>query len=203
MRVRTEARRDLIIEKATALFREMGFERATMSELAQRCGGSKATLYGYFPSKEELFVAVVKASSTSHLSEAVTALTQRAEQQPIKDALTQFGQRMLYVLTNDADALAVYRMVVAEAGRSVVGDLFYSAGPNECILSLAELFAEAIANNELRNNDPHILAKQFLGLVTAETDIRLYQQHPAPVTVNDIQQMVERAVDMFLHGAAV
>ena len=51
MRVRTQARRDTIIEAAIQLFEEAGYEGASMSELARRLGGSKATLYGYFPSK--------------------------------------------------------------------------------------------------------------------------------------------------------
>ncbi len=60
MKVRTEARRNVILEAAVALFKELGYERTSMNELAKRLGGSKATLYGYFASKEELFRAVVK-----------------------------------------------------------------------------------------------------------------------------------------------
>lgn len=47
MRVRTEAR----LREATKLFLEIGYERAMMGELTLRLWGSKATLYGYFPSK--------------------------------------------------------------------------------------------------------------------------------------------------------
>ena len=68
MKVRTEARREAIVEAAATLFQEMGYERASMNELARRLGGSKATLYSYFPSKEALLVAVVKAFTTGHLA---------------------------------------------------------------------------------------------------------------------------------------
>ncbi|CAI1972516.1 Uncharacterized HTH-type transcriptional regulator yvdT [Serratia ficaria] len=74
MKVRTNARRDAIVEEAALLFQEMGYERASMNELAKRVGGSKATLYGYFSSKEELFTAVVRQHVTQHLSEAATEL---------------------------------------------------------------------------------------------------------------------------------
>ncbi len=63
MRVKTEERRQAIIEKAREVFQEEGFDRASMSEIAARVGGSKATLYSYFKSKEELFVAVMKGST--------------------------------------------------------------------------------------------------------------------------------------------
>ena len=75
MKVRTEARRDAIVDAAAELFQECGYERASMNELARRLGGSKATLYNYFPSKESLLVAVVKAYATGHLSDAVDGLS--------------------------------------------------------------------------------------------------------------------------------
>lgn len=55
---------------------------------------------------------------------------------------------------------------------------------------------------ELRGADPHVMALHFLGIVTSETDLRLYQQNPPPLTARQIRGMVERAVDMFLGGAA-
>ena len=60
MRVRTEAKRDAIVGVAAAVFGEMGFERASMDEIAARTGASKATVYGYFGSKQELFLAVIR-----------------------------------------------------------------------------------------------------------------------------------------------
>ena len=59
MRVRTEEKREEIIRIAAELFQENGFERTSMSTISERLGGSKATLYGYFKSKEDLLLAVV------------------------------------------------------------------------------------------------------------------------------------------------
>lgn len=47
MRVRTEAKRDAIVEAASEVFLESGFEGASMAQIATLVGGSKATLYGY------------------------------------------------------------------------------------------------------------------------------------------------------------
>ena len=54
MRVKTEAKRQHIVDVAAQAFRELGFEGASMAEICARVGGSKATLYNYFASKEEL-----------------------------------------------------------------------------------------------------------------------------------------------------
>jgi len=59
MRVRTDERRNAIIQAATEIFAKVGYERASMATIAERTGGSKTTLYGYFPSKEELFWAAM------------------------------------------------------------------------------------------------------------------------------------------------
>lgn len=204
MKVRTEARRTSIIEAAAILFQEVGFERASMNELTKRLGGSKTTLYGYFSSKEELFVEVVRSVATGHLSEAVELLSSYdRDSYPLEQVLIRFGERMLLVLTNDRGALAVYRMVMAEAGRSNIGMLFYEAGPSECNTVLSGWMSEAIMRGELRPGDPRVNAAQFLALLTAEVQERLFLPVSEPLALEQIQALVERAVNMFMLGAAV
>ena len=59
MKTKTESKRQAILKAAAEVFREVGFERASMSDIRARIGGSKATLYNYFPSKEKLFFEVM------------------------------------------------------------------------------------------------------------------------------------------------
>lgn len=201
MKVRTEARRQAIVEAAAQLFQEAGYEGASMNELAKRMGGSKATLYGYFPSKEELFGAVVRTVATAHLFDATRELmTGSVGAAALEMALIHFGERMLFVLTNDAKALAVYRMVVAEAGRSDVGQLFHDAGPSESIAILASVLEAAMERGEIRRTDATVAARQYLALVTAEVTPRVFQRDPPPLSLKEIQQMVVRAADLFFAG---
>jgi AcrR family transcriptional regulator len=51
MRVKSDTRREAILEIAKDLFREVGYERASMAMISARVGGSKATLYSYFKSR--------------------------------------------------------------------------------------------------------------------------------------------------------
>lgn len=204
MKTRTEARRDAIVEAAAQLFEEAGYERASMNELAKRLGGSKTTLYGYFPSKESLFEAVVRSHATGHLADATAGLEGMAagNAAELGDTLLRFGERMLAVLAHDARAMAVYRMVIAEAGRSELGRLFYQSGPAESLATLGGFLHAAMQAGLLRESDPELRAKQFLALVTAEIEERMYQCNPAPLSSEQVRGMVKRAVDMFLAGAA-
>ncbi|WP_410014034.1 TetR/AcrR family transcriptional regulator [Sodalis sp. C49] len=203
MKVRTQARRDAILETAAGLFQEMGYERASMNELAKRLGGSKATLYSYFSSKEGLFSAVVRAYATQHLTEAAEELTTFAQQaQTLAQKLLGFGERMLSVLTSDNKAMSVYRMVVGAAGHSDIGTLFYESGPRESLEKLAVIMTDATARGELRAGDPRLLAAQFLGLVTAEITARTFQRYAEPLSPARVTEITHAAVDMFLSGAA-
>ncbi|KGS14838.1 Regulatory protein, TetR [Pseudomonas coronafaciens pv. garcae] len=203
MKVRTEARREAIIDAAASVFLEMGYERASMNEVTKRMGGSKATIYSYFHSKEELFIAVVNRLATAHLAEAVSELSNTNEMGTdieLRPMLTRFGERMLMMLINDDSALAVYRMVVAESGQSEIGMMFYESGPRECLQTIASTMRIAMQRGQLRSTDPDIAALQLTALLTAETEIRLYQQAPMPLSIEQIRGMVERAVDTFLLG---
>jgi len=71
-RVPRDLRRRHLLELATELFSERGFEAASMDELAQRAGVSKPVIYDQFGSKEGLVVAVVDAMGIE-LNEVIRA----------------------------------------------------------------------------------------------------------------------------------
>lgn len=202
MRVKTQERRDMIIETAAQLFQEVGYENASMQELSKRMGGSKATLYNYFTSKEELFGAVVRSYATGYLSDAADNLFKPDDQHiSLEEKLTLFGERMLQVLTNEGKALAIYRMVIGESGRSDIGQLFHEAGPKQSGLKLAEVMQSAMDNQEIRKDNPYLKALQFLALVTAEVNNRYFYKELQPIAPEQIKEMVARAVRMFFIGA--
>ena len=56
----SDDRRAAMLEIARAAFLREGYAAASMAEIAAKIGGSKATLYSYFPSKKDLFAAVIE-----------------------------------------------------------------------------------------------------------------------------------------------
>ena len=69
---RKEARPQELLDAALSLF-EKGFAASRADEVAQRAGVSKGTLYLYYPSKEELFKAVVRHNLSSLIAEGEEA----------------------------------------------------------------------------------------------------------------------------------
>jgi AcrR family transcriptional regulator len=58
-RLDVDERRAQLLEVGTELFSKHSFEELSMAQIAREAGVSKALLYHYFPSKEELFKAAV------------------------------------------------------------------------------------------------------------------------------------------------
>jgi AcrR family transcriptional regulator len=56
---RGRARLKKILEAATDLFLEVGYEQTSIDAILLQSGGSKSTLYAYFPTKQDLFRAVI------------------------------------------------------------------------------------------------------------------------------------------------
>ncbi|GAA3886497.1 TetR/AcrR family transcriptional regulator [Gibbsiella dentisursi] len=202
MRTLTEERREAIIAAAAQVFQEIGYERASMNEVAKRVGGSKATLYNYFSSKEALFETVVRKFSANFLTEAAAELVAPgSEKLSLEQKITRFGERMLQVLTGDNQALQIYRVVVGEAGHSDIGERFRESGIRQSMEALAEVMREAMQKGELIEGEPMLRAKQFTALVKSETDTLLFERELPRFTNAKIKQMVKGAVRLFLNGA--
>ena len=71
---RKEARPGELLDAALDLFVEKGFAATRSEEVAVRAGVSKGTLFLYFPSKEELFKAVVRENIVGRVNEGLAEL---------------------------------------------------------------------------------------------------------------------------------
>src|SRR5690242_20245067 len=110
MRTKTESRRQDIVRAAGAVFAEMGFERASMAAIAERVGGSKATLYSYYASKETLFAAVLQEAARNEAEHADRYLGDGAN---LAEGLRRFGLWRLRTTLSPA-GLAARQMGYAE-----------------------------------------------------------------------------------------
>ncbi len=66
---RKEARPGELLDAALDLFVEKGFAATRSEEVAARAGVSKGTLFLYFPTKEELFKAVIRENLSGRFAE--------------------------------------------------------------------------------------------------------------------------------------
>ena len=201
MKVRTVARREAILEVASQGFLEFGFKSASMTEIVRRIGGSKSTIYGYYPSKEALFQAVTTAAGEKQIQTAFDELAAPNATDPVEAVLAKFGEKLAVFLCR-ADMMATHRMVLAEAGHSNVGELFYEAGPKRGVSNMSAYFRRVMDGGLLRNDDPTVAALQFFALLQAEIQLRWYYQAPPALSDEQIKDIAQRAVATFWRAYA-
>ncbi|MFS2010887.1 TetR/AcrR family transcriptional regulator [Azospirillum sp. CT11-132] len=112
-RRRKEARPQEIVAAAMDVFAERGFAAARLEEVASRAGVSKGTLYLYFPSKDELFKAVIRAAILPNLQQAEALVA--AAGGPCFPVLERL-LRMVARLIATTRMAVIPRLVIAEAG---------------------------------------------------------------------------------------
>lgn len=154
-------RRKAFIDAARELFFAKGYAGTTMSSIASKVGGSKTTLWAYFPSKEDLFAAVVDDIVASYGQALQIELP---VDEPVVDVLRHFAQVLMTTLLSPP-LLALYRLVVGEAERFPhLSQTFYDRGPRRGKARLAEWMGEKMVLGELRMGDPVQAVYHFSGL---------------------------------------
>lgn len=195
MRTKSEAKRQTILDAAAAVFQEHGFERTSMEDIRKRAEFSKATLYSYFPSKDELFMEIVIDATETQLQATLDALDPSYED--IGQALVGFGTRLLALLYL-TPVQAVRRLVVSEAGRSELGKKCYEVGPVASLAAVADYLGQAMGKGKLRKADPHVAAAHLKGLLESEWIDPFMFQTLAQPTVAELEASATRAVTVFM-----
>jgi len=167
MRTKSEERRQAMVQTAAEVFLERGYEATSMAEICSRVGGSKATLYGYFKSKEELFLSVMKMLAEERMSQAYSRLIPGED---LSAALCAFGENYMQVILSP-DMLAMRSIIAGELVRAGAAQQFFDAGPRQGWGKVAIYLEAEMAAGRLRRADGWTAAMQLLALIQAE-----YQQ---------------------------
>lgn len=197
MKTKTEAKRLAILKAAEDVFREVGFERASMSEIRERIGGSKATLYNYFPSKEKLFFEVMYRAKELELAGITHTLNPDAGD--LKAELQHFGQRLLAALYAP-EAIAIRRLAIAESRHSNIGKIVFEGAMVPIEKQVAEFLRKGMKRGALRTADPKTAAMQLLSLLEAELLQRVLLGVVSSVKPEALNSATRRAVETFLSG---
>ncbi len=198
MRVKTDAKRRAILDAASAVFRDKGLAGAGMTEIAARVGGSKATLYRYFSTKEDLFLAVMLDDVLDHAQAVFESLTPDGD---LRRTLARFGARFL-ALTLSPEALSLRRMSIAEGSRSGIGQRLYERGPKLMWTQMAGFLEGEMTAGRLRIDDPWRAAMHVRGLLEADLINRALIGADVDARPRPLRRYAADAVDAFLRAYA-
>lgn len=193
-RVRTEEKRDEIVRIASELFDKLGYDRCSMTTISERLGGSKATLYGYFPSKEELLRAVLQCNVTTEFYEIVHELHDEPD---LRAALIRLGKAYLRKKLSSLP-VANIRSIMNQPPCSTMGRDFYEAVILPAFKGFAGHLQTLMDQGRLRRADPWVALMHWKGLHDWDLfERRLIGVISGPEDV-DIEKIATLGADAFL-----
>jgi TetR/AcrR family transcriptional repressor of mexJK operon len=186
-----------ILAAARRMFLASGFGAVSMDAIAREAGASKATLYAYFASKEELFGAVVAQEGERYFHGfSVHELDPRE----VEASLNEIAQRFL-TLVLSPDAVAVNRITIAEAVRfPQLGEIFWRSGPERTRVQIEAFLRRANEAGTLSVPDPRPAAEQFIALLRGDAYLRQLLRLDAALAPAELTARARNAVATFLRA---
>jgi AcrR family transcriptional regulator len=188
------AKRRQILDGASKVFMDLGFDGASMGEIARAAGVSKGTLYVYFADKSRLFEAIVEREMLEQQKVAFNFDGER----DVATTLREFGQAYIALLCRPGGGSAI-RTVMAIAERMPdVGRRYYGQVLEKTIGRLAAYLDARVKVKDVAIPDCQLAASQFMMMCQASLFLPfIFQAAPAPSTER-MAEVVESATRMFL-----
>jgi AcrR family transcriptional regulator len=188
------SKRRQILDGARKVFMDLGFDGASMNEIARAAGVSKGTLYVYFADKSRLFEAIVedealeKGKITYNLDPG----------RDVETTLREFGRTYIGAMCRPGGGSSI-RTVMAIAERMPdVGRQFYENVLAKTINSLAAYLQAHVGPDDLAIEDCQLAAAQFMQMCQATLFLPfVFQAEPAP-SAERIARVVDSATRLFL-----
>ncbi len=158
----SEWRHKEVLEAARRIFARLGYAAANVEEIAKEAGMAKGTVYLYFKSKEEVFIAVLASDIESLTNQTIEGMSAA---KTFEERLTVFLNLRLAYLQHNQDFLRIY---VAE---------FDGCG------SRSPLISEIVDRVYWRGID---FMRQCLEQAIAQGELRTVPAEPAAVAIYDI-----------------
>ena len=194
--MRRYARRRAILRCARTSIMKHGYAGTTMSGIAAALGGSKTTLWSYFPTKEALFGAVLDEEIGRFRDEMLGILDLSGS---VEETLRRFCTALLGKMLQP-DTIRLHRVIIGEAERfPEIGQIFFEHAPKRTHERLAAYLEEAMQRGELREADPLVAARQLTMLIQTNFMLHLWKVKTGRI---DPAAEAATAVNTFLRGYA-
>ncbi|MCA1457286.1 TetR/AcrR family transcriptional regulator [Bradyrhizobium sp. BRP22] len=188
------SKRRQILDGARKVFLELGFDGASMGEIARAAGVSKGTLYVYFDDKCRLFEAIVEEEKIEQSKTAFNFDPAR----DVDTTLPEFGRAYIALLCRPGGGSAI-RTVMAIAERMPeVGSRFYEQVIANNVRRFATYLEARAAHGELVIDNFELAAWQFMQMCQATLfQAFIFQAKPSP-SPDQIATVVDSATRVFL-----
>lgn len=188
-----------IMEAAKTVFLSKGYLGATIDEIAALAAVSKQTVYKHFGDKEQLFAAIVLAT-TDQIDALVRLIADAlSETADLDHDLRELAGQFLAALMQP-ELLSLRRLIISNADRLPhLGRAWYERGFERALETLATFFRHLAGRKLLRLDDPLLAAHHFVGLLLwIPINKAMFTGDDHSSTPADLNKYADAAVDAFL-----
>lgn len=193
--VRRDAR---LLDVATKLFMERGFDCTSIDAVAETAGVSKPTVYARYHDKRDLFAAVLRATIQRWLA-PLSAAAEAAKVNPrsVETTLHDLSRHML-AHASTPEVLMLRRTLAAQSVQfPELAKLAHEEGWLRGVRAVAMLLQQFADRGQIKLDDPAVTADLFLSLVLGTSD----KYHGIVLTPPKVRELRrEAAVKLFLNG---
>ena len=153
----TEQRRGSILQAARAVFARQGYANTVVEDIATQAGIAKGTVYLYFPSKEQIYLAALLDEARQLDADSRAAMNSASTW---RDKLGAYMRVRLDYFEAHQDFLRIYMTEfrgMCMQGKPLSGEFIHLVQEGEA--QLAQIFAAASARGEIRPVDPELAAQ--------------------------------------------
>jgi AcrR family transcriptional regulator len=159
-----KARYDKLIDAASKVFSQYGFEKAKMCEIIKQAGGSFVTMYKIFGNKETIFAEVLFRKIDENFSSIEHSAISYSEN--LEDFLYDIGKKIITFATTN-DAIGFHRLIISEGYKNdaKIGKLFFENAIKRTASIVAKYFIRERERGNIDVECPTLAAYQFLYLL--------------------------------------
>jgi AcrR family transcriptional regulator len=177
------------MEAATRLFAERGYHPTSVADIVERLGVGKGVFYWYFPSKEDLFVEILRDGHQSLRRRQQAAITDEPDpiiriELGIRASLAWFAEhRDYFTLFQQASTEERFASVLRRNEEIAIADT-------------VRHIKDGIVEGRIADGDPEVLAQAVIGVVEQLTRTYLFERD------EQVDEVADSVVSFCLHGLA-
>lgn len=186
----SEERKAQILQAALELFSQVGYEAASMNDLASKCDLSKAAIYHYFDSKDAILIAL-----TEQVFQADTDALLALEQSPLpaEDRLRAYLQTLVEEITKLKPLHGMFMEFYSQAARTPVIRGHLQRYYDQYERTLTAIFQQGIDRGEFRPHDVQQTTEALMVGIEGAIVISVIREA-------DLQSLVNAMLDIILQS---
>lgn len=186
--------RQKILDAALDLFSTQGFEATSVSQIADRVGIRKASMYSHFASKQEILESLMQETMNHYERHTIFWDSSIADQDLNVKSITEIIVGQIRYIIHEPQIVKGRKMLTVEQFRNpILAELQTKQNYTNVMNFFAGLVKKLIEQGKLADNDPEIMAAQLC--LPISVWINLCDREPE--REDEVTELIRRHITQF------